>query len=231
MSTQKFTLDTCLESLRIHIRSLQRAGIRYDAGSKKPHPQEDQSAALRLSSLRAEATDCRRCGLCKSRTHVVFGEGSSEARLMFIGDAPDRDSDIHGQVFAGESGQLLTRIIEAIKLQRDQVYLTTVVKCIAFGGTPDDEATGACLPYLQKQIEIIQPEIICTLGPFAARILQSGQYRDTTPRGQKFHLGSITVMPTHHPELLLRKPELKKETWVDVQEIQRILDTQKPLGQ
>jgi DNA polymerase len=183
------------------------------------------SRAQLLETLRKESAECRRCPLCNGRTHVVFGEGNNEARLMFIGDAPDSASDTQGRAFAGESGQLLTRIIEAIKLQRSQVYLTTAVKCISPQGDPGDDALEACLPFLQRQIEIIQPDIICALGPVAARILQYPAARSVPQRGTLHRMGGILVMPTHHPELLLSRPELKNETWRDVQIIQRELES------
>lgn len=225
MPTQEPNLDDCIESLRLHIRSRQRTGLRFDVGSRRPEPSEQMSRAQMLETLRNESSDCRRCPLCNGRTHVVFGEGNNEARLMFVGDAPDSASDTQGRAFAGESGQLLTRIIEAIKLQRSQVYLTTAVKCIAPQGDPGDDALEACLPFLQRQIEIIQPEIICALGPVAARILQDPAAVSVPLRGTFHRMGTILVMPTHHPELLLSRPELKNETWRDVQIIQRELES------
>jgi uracil-DNA glycosylase len=225
MSTQQPTLNDCIESLRLHIRSRQRTGLRFDVGSKRPDPAKQMSRAQLLETLRNESADCQRCPLCNGRTHVVFGEGNDGARLMFVGDAPDSASDTQGRAFAGESGQLLTKIIEAIKLQRSQVYLTTAVKCIVPQGDPGDDALEACLPFLQRQIEIIQPDIICALGPVAARILQDPQAGSVPQRGTLHRMGSILVMPTHHPELLLIRPELKNETWKDVQIIQRELES------
>lgn len=222
MPPQQPTFDDCIESLRLHIRSLQRTGLRFDtAGRRKPAHQLSRSA--RLEALRKESSDCKRCKLCKGRTHVVFGEGNNEARLMFIGGTPNSASDTQGRPFAGESGQLLTRIIEAIKLRRDQVYLTSAVKCLAPQGEPGDDVIEACLPFLQQQIDIIQPEIICALGPIAARVLQGPGLGSDLLRGEMYRFGTILVMPTHHPELLLRRPELKNETWIDVQIIQKEL--------
>lgn len=225
MSKLPGTINDILESLRLHIRSLQRAGLRFDAVSSSRGHAQKSSCPDTLDSLRRQSTDCERCRLCNDRTHVVFGEGSSEARLMFVGDAPDHESDLQGRAFAGESGQLLTRIIEAIKLRRDQVYLTTVVKCRVTQGEPGDEAIEACAPYLQRQIELIRPAIICALGPTATRILHGDGTGDTPRRGKMFRRGDTLIMPTHHPELMLRKPELKGETWVDVQVIQRELES------
>ena len=183
----------------------------------------------RLEALRSASTDCRRCTLCSGRTHVVFGEGNAEARLMFVGDWPDSDSDLRGRPFAGESGQLLTRIIEAIQLKRNNVYLTSAVKCRVFEGEPVAESLQACLPFLQQQIDIIQPDIICALGPVAARAL-SAEGLGNPPRGSFYRFGNVPVMPTHHPELLLRRPELKKETWIDVQAVQHALASTQPRG-
>jgi DNA polymerase len=142
---------------------------------------------------------------------------------MFVGGAPDRASDARGRPFAGESGELLTRIIEAINLRRDQVYVTTAVKCFVPQGDPDDDCVEACLPLLHRQIEIIQPEIICALGPVAARALRAPGSQTAPPRGKMYQTGPVLVMPTHHPELLLHRPELKHETWIDVQIVERRL--------
>jgi len=151
---------------------------------------------------------------------------------MFVGGAPDDASDAQGRAFAGESGQLLARIIEAIKMQRDQVYLTTAVKCLSSPDDPGDEAIETCRSFLQRQIEIIQPEIICALGSVAARVLQDPADQKNTPeRGNFYPMGGILVMPTHHPELLLRRPELKKQVWDDVRMIQRELESCAPRSQ
>lgn len=223
MPIQQPTIDDCIESVRLHVRTLQRAGIKFDTAGRHPGPSNRHSHAARLALVREQSTGCKRCHLCKSRTNVVFGEGNSEARLMFVGGAPDREADAQGRCFAGQSGQLLTRIIEAINLQRDQVYLTNVVKCLVPQGDPGDDSIEACMPFLQQQIEIIQPDIICTLGPAAARALHAPGLTGEPPRGTLYRRGPMLVMPTHHPEMLLRRPELKSETWVDVQVIQREL--------
>jgi DNA polymerase len=223
MQTRHPSLDDCIESLRLHIRSLKRSGLRFAGAGISTRPTDQSSRAARLESLREQNADCKRCGLCTGRTNVVFGDGNSEARLMFVGDAPDRDSDAQGSCFAGESGHLLTRIIEAIKMQRSKVYLSSIVKCIVPQGEPGDDSIEACMPLLLQQIEIIQPDIICALGPVAARALQEPGLKGDPPRGEMFYRGHIPVMPTHHPELLLRRPELKQEAWIDVQVIQREL--------
>jgi len=147
---------------------------------------------------------------------------------MFVGSAPDSASDTQASPFAGESGELLTRIIEAIGLQRSQVYLTDAVKCLVPQDEPGDDTIGACRAILQRQIEIIQPEIICALGAVAARALQGLASAAIPGRGEFYRSGSALVMPTHHPKLLLSRPELKRETWIDVQRIQRELASRPP---
>lgn len=220
------SLHACIESLDLHIRCLQRAGLRLDVPApQRPRTASGLSPAQRLAALYRENAECRRCRLCSNRSHIVFGEGNAEARLMFVGEAPDSADDAQGRPFSGASGQLLTRIIEAIKMQRDQVYLTTAVKCCAGPDDPGDDAIEACRPILQRQIEIIQPAIICALGPSAARALQGQASGTAHARGQFYRIGTVQVMPTHHPELLLRRPELKQETWIDVQRIQRELES------
>jgi len=218
------SLPECIASLELHLRCLQRTGLRFDGLAAErtqtagaPAPEE------RLAELCSASAQCRNCRLCSGRTQVVFGQGSAEARLMFVGSAPDRDSDEQAIPFAGESGELLTRIIEAIGLQRPQVYLTDAVKCLAPQDDPGGEAIAACREILQRQIEIIQPEIICALGPVAARALQAQASGTVPARGEFYRAGKVLVMQTHHPELLLRRPELKRETWIDVQRIQREL--------
>jgi len=220
------SLHACIESLELHVRCLQRTGLRFDGlAAQRPRTACALKPDERLAALYREHAQCRRCRLCSNRTHIVFGEGNAEARLMFVGEAPDSASDANGRPFAGESGELLTRTIEAIRMQRGQVYLTTVVKCRAQPDDPGEDAIEACRPILQRQIEIIQPEIICALGPAAARALQ-GQASGANPaRGHFYRAGAIPVMPTHPPELLLLRPELKQETWIDVQRIQRELES------
>ncbi len=227
MNDSAASLHACIESLWLHLRCLQRAGLKFDALAA----QSGQTACAlapgeQLAALRSETADCRRCRLCSARTHVIFGEGSARARLMFVGSAPDSASDAQGRPFAGESGELLTRIIEAIGLQRSQVYLTDAVKCLApQQDDPGDDAGEACFPILKRQIEIIQPDIICALGPAAARTFREQASGAGPARGQFHRAGTMLVMPTHHPELLLRRPELKRETWIDVQRIQRELES------
>lgn len=220
------SLSDCLHSLEQHLRCMQRAGLKFDAvRDQSAQPFSASSPADRIGALRAETADCSACRLCSGRTHVVFGEGSPRARLMVVGGTPDSASDAQGRPFAGEGGELLNRILKAIDLQREGIYLTYAVKCLAAQEAGDD-SIHACTPILRRQIDIIAPDIICALGPLAARALHMAAEDCSEPgRGEFFQLGTARVMPTHDPGLLLRRPELKRETWIDVQRIQRELET------
>ncbi|MFO7671355.1 MAG: uracil-DNA glycosylase [Bacteroidales bacterium] len=156
-----------------------------------------------LEAIRAEIGDCRRCKLSHSRTHIVFGQGSPKARLMFIGEGPGQEEDRAGEPFVGAAGQLLTRIIQAINLTREAVYIANVVKCRPPGNrVPEPDEIATCLPFLERQIAAIRPDLICVLGACAAQSL----LRTTEPisrlRGRFFEVQGIRVMPTFHPAYL-----------------------------
>ena len=171
-----------------------------------------------LEAIRAAIGDCRRCKLSRSRTHIVFGQGNPNARLMFIGEGPGQEEDRAGEPFVGAAGQLLTRIIQAIHLTRESVYIANVVKCRPPGNrVPEPDEIATCLPFLERQIAAIRPELICVLGACAAQSL----LRTTEPisrlRGRFFEVGGTRVMPTFHPAYLLRNPEKKRAVWEDMQ--------------
>lgn len=175
-----------------------------------------------LEALQNEIGDCKLCNLCKSRTHIVFGEGNPKARLVFVGEGPGYDEDKSGRPFVGEAGQLLTRIIQAMKLSREEVYICNVVKCRPPGNrTPQPDEIRACMPFLKHQIALIQPEFICALGAVASQALLKTEVSISKLRG-KFHTyKNIKVMPTFHPAYLLRSPDKKREVWEDVQKIMK----------
>jgi DNA polymerase len=176
-----------------------------------------------LQAIREDIGDCQRCRLHSSRKNIVFGVGNPDARLVFVGEAPGADEDVQGEPFVGKAGQLLTRIIEAIKLQRADVYIANVVKCRPPGNRdPQDDEIQTCIPFLKKQLEVIQPHIICALGRIATRALLNTQQSITTLRGRFHELpNGIKVMPTYHPSFLLRYPEKKREAWEDMQKVQK----------
>jgi DNA polymerase len=182
-----------------------------------------------LAKLEESLANCKNCKLGENRKHVVFGEGIPNARLMFVGEGPGRDEDIEGRPFVGEAGKLLTRIIEnGMGLKREDVYICNVVKCRPPGNRdPEKEEIECCIPFLKKQINIIQPEVICTLGRIAARELLQRDFKITRERGRWQTFLNIPVMPTYHPAYIIRNPGreklLKKEVWEDIQKIMSFL--------
>jgi DNA polymerase len=177
-----------------------------------------------LAAVREELGDCHRCRLSKERQNIVFGEGNEKARLVFVGEGPGYEEDACGRPFVGKAGQLLTRIIAAIGMTRGEVYITNVVKCHPpqnRAPTPDEIA--CCYPFLAKQLHIIQPRVICTLGNAAAQTLLKTDAGITTIRGRFHSWEGTTVMPTFHPAYLLRNPERKRESWEDMKAIQKEL--------
>lgn len=183
--------------------------------------------ALALEDVKKELDDCQRCALGRLRTNIVFGEGNSKAEIVFVGEAPGGDEDIQGRPFVGRAGQLLTKIIEAMGLTRADVYICNILKCRPPGNrNPRPEEIAACEPILVKQLQAINPRVICALGTFAARTLLKTDVPITILRG-KFHAyHGIQLMPTYHPAYLLRNPGAKKQVWEDVQKIMKLLSGQ-----
>jgi DNA polymerase len=212
-----------LASLESHCQYLLRSGLRHiprPATVIRRQASAGGKPAL-LQRLRQEIGDCQRCKLCLHRTNIVFGEGNPDARLAFVGEAPGADEDIQGRPFVGNAGQLLTRIIEAIQLKRADVYIANIVKCRPPSNRdPEDDEIRTCLPFVQQQMAIIKPRIICTLGRIATRALLQTDRGITELRGKFHQLGDCNVMPTYHPSYLLRNQEKKRETWADMQMVQ-----------
>lgn len=178
-----------------------------------------------LQALRKEIGDCQRCKLSKNRTQIVFGVGNPVAELMFVGEAPGRDEDLQGEPFVGEAGQLLTKIIEAMGIKRQDVYIANVVKCRPPANrNPETDEIESCEPFLIRQLEIIKPEIICALGTFAAQTLLKTKEKISSLRGNFYNYHDIKVMPTYHPAYLLRNPAEKKLVWEDMQKIMKKLN-------
>lgn len=170
-----------------------------------------------LEDIRAHLGDCQRCKLCRSRTRIVFGAGNPQARLMFIGEGPGHEEDRAGEPFVGAAGQLLNRIIDAIRLNRQDVYIANVVKCRPPGNRlPEPEEIATCSPFLRRQIRAIRPWFLCTLGSCAAQTLLNTQEAVSRLRGRFFDYGGIRILPTFHPAYLLRNPEKKREVWADM---------------
>lgn len=184
---------------------------------------------LGMPELTELVSQCERCQLCREgRTQTVFGVGDPQADLMFIGEGPGADEDRQGIPFVGRAGKLLTKIIEAMGLAREQVYIANIVKCRPPGNrNPDKDEAAACLPYLQRQIQLIQPRIIVTLGATPMLYLL-GLKGIMKLRGQWQSYQGVAVMPTLHPAYLLRNPPAKREVWEDMQLVMRELGLKPP---
>ena len=178
-----------------------------------------------LGELRKEFQECVMCPLSRTRTQVVFGSGNPDAKLMFIGEAPGFDEDQQGAPFVGAAGQLLTKIILAMKLKREDVYIANCLKCRPPNNrNPLPTEIVTCQPILMRQIEIIKPQIICALGKFAAQTLLRSEESISRIRGRFFDWNGIKFMPTFHPAYLLRNPSDKKFVWQDMQKIMKELE-------
>lgn len=177
-----------------------------------------------LQDIRQELGDCHRCPLCQKRTHIVFGEGNPQARLAFVGEAPGADEDMQGRPFVGKAGQLLTKIIQAMGLTRQDVYICNILKCRPPSNrNPKPDEITTCEPFLVKQLQVIQPKVICALGTFAAHTLLKTEVPITVLRGRFHTYQGIHLMPTYHPAYLLRNPGAKKKVWEDMQMIMKTL--------
>ena len=173
-----------------------------------------------LDQLREHIGDCQRCKLAGGRTNLVFGVGNPEASLMFVGEGPGRDEDLEGEPFVGRAGQLLTEIItRGMKLRRADVYITNVVKCRPPNNrNPEPDEVARCFPFLNRQIDLVQPSVIVALGGVAAQLLLGVRTPITRMRGVWHEHRGIKVMPTFHPAYLLRNPAEKRVVWADIKQ-------------
>jgi len=177
-----------------------------------------------LEQVRAQMGECTLCKLHRGRHTIVFGVGNPKARLMFVGEAPGEDEDLKGEPFVGKAGQLLTKMIEAMGLGREDVYICNTVKCRPPNNrNPEPDELAACEPFLKGQLASVQPEAIVTLGKFAAQALLREQTPITRLRGQWREYEGIPVMPTFHPAYLLRSPQEKVKVWDDLQAVMKKL--------
>ena len=182
-----------------------------------------------MDVLRNSVLSCKVCQLARTRTNVVFGEGATRADLMFVGEAPGRDEDLKAMPFVGRAGQLLTKIIESIGLERKDVYIANILKCRPpENRNPLPGEIEKCLPNLLSQIDLIKPVVICALGKFAAQTLLKTETPISALRGKFHDYGGIKLMPTYHPAYLLRNPAAKKEVWQDMKLIARELGLKIP---
>ena len=236
------------QQLAEHLRFYQELGVggisrdrawRRREGSASPPPRStshrapstshvestQRPARSTLHVIREDIGDCTRCKLhAQGRTQIVYGVGNPNAELMFVGEAPGGDEDIQGIPFVGRAGQLLTKIIEAIGLKRDDVYIANVIKCRPPGNrNPDPDEVEACEPFLFRQIDAIQPRVIVALGTFAARTLLKTQDPISRLRGRVYEFRGAKLIPTFHPAFLLRSPDRKRDVWEDMKKVRALL--------
>ncbi|SEG15088.1 DNA polymerase [Caloramator fervidus] len=174
----------------------------------------------KLYELSKIVLNCKKCRLHLKRKNVVFGEGNPFTKVMFIGEGPGEEEDKTGRPFVGKAGQLLTKMIEAIGLKREEVYIANIVKCRPPNNrVPFDDEAYACLPYLRKQVALIRPKIIVCLGATASKYIIDKDIKITKDRGIWIKKGDFLIMPTYHPSALLRDPLKKKDAWEDFKKI------------
>ena len=222
-------MSSAARALRQHVEGLRALGVtavpRMPEAAVPGLPAGGPSKEEQLARLAREVERCRRCPLYRTRTHAVVSDGSPDARLVFVGEAPGRDEDLQGKPFVGAAGQLLTKMIEAMGLAREQVYICNVRKdSPPANRTPLPEEVEACLPFLQEQLAIIRPAVICVLGAVAAKALLGPHVAITKIRGEVRAYQGIPLVPTFHPAYLLRNPPAKKYAWADLKQVKRLLD-------
>jgi uracil-DNA glycosylase len=219
------------DELQAYVAWAGEAGLRILTPDAAPAaPPEPEKPAMKLQTLQeteASLQGCTRCKLHKGRHNIVFGVGDPHARLMFVGEAPGEDEDLKGEPFVGRAGQLLTKMIEAMGLSREQVYICNTVKCRPPNNrNPEPDELETCEPFLKGQLAAVKPAVIVTLGKFAAQAL----LREDTPisrlRGQWKEYEGIALMPTFHPAYLLRSPGEKGKVWDDLKQVMKKLGLQ-----
>ena len=181
--------------------------------------------------LMEEIYACDKCRLCRTRTNVVPGEGNPDARLMFIGEGPGRDEDLQGRPFVGRSGELLTRMIRGIGIEREQVYICNVVKCRPpQNRNPEPDEAAECLNYLRAQVGLVRPQVVVLLGKIACRYALQQEVSVMRQHGEWFERKGVWFIPTYHPSALLRNPALKRDSWDDFQKIREKLREMEAAG-
>jgi len=221
-----FVFEQIRERLRFY-GSLTSLGFPRSTEVEVPKPKPAPATPARhetLEEIRADLGECVRCRLSEKRTTIVFGVGNPKAELMFIGEGPGHEEDRQGIPFVGAAGQLLTKIIQAIDLTREQVYIANVVKCRPPNNRePEPDEAEACRPFLDRQIDAVRPKVICALGRVSALNLLRTDEGITRLRGRIFSYRGAKLVPTYHPAFLLRNPGKKRECWDDMKLIKRLL--------
>jgi uracil-DNA glycosylase len=189
----------------------------------------ERVASDSLERIRADIGDCKRCKLCEKRTNIVFGSGSATAELVFVGEGPGRDEDLQGLPFVGRAGKLLTQMIEAMGLRRDDVYICNVVKCRPpENRTPEPDEVATCSPFLFRQLNVIRPKVIVCLGAVAFQSLLGAKQSISRLRGQWLEFHGMPLLATYHPAYLLRNPNAKGDVWEDLKKVMAHLGLKPP---
>lgn len=229
MSEVELELFHVVEMLKANINELKESGMTYIPRFGQEREQMVNNVAINssiqtLENLRNEIGDCKRCKLCEGRTNIVFGVGDEKARLVFVGEGPGANEDEQGEPFVGRAGQLLTKMIVAMGLSREQVYICNVVKCRPpENRDPEPDEIASCEPFLKQQLAIIKPQIVVGLGRYACQTLLKTTTTMSKLRGVWHEYDGIKFMPTFHPAYLLRNPPAKKEVWEDLQAVMKEL--------
>lgn len=229
MQEWEIELFKICEQLKERLNLLQESGLSY---IPKTYNSEDIMNSTNkvtmpirvLEDVRNDIGDCTRCKLCRGRTNIVFGVGNPQADLVFVGEGPGAEEDKQGEPFVGRAGQLLTKMIQAMGLAREDVYICNVVKCRPPDNRdPEPDEIDACEPFLKQQLDIIKPKIIVGLGRYACQTLLKTTTAMSKIRGSWHEYNGIQFMPTFHPAYLLRNPPAKKEVWADLQQVMAAL--------
>ena len=220
---RKQTINDIVEEIDNTLKFMEGLGCRgFDCSAKSLDTLEKWGndvtiADETLVSIRTEIGNCKRCALCEKRTSIVFGAGDPRARLVFVGEGPGFEEDKSGEPFVGAAGKLLTKIIEAINLTREKVYICNIIKCRPPGNrNPMPDEIKTCFPFLKRQLLVIKPDFICALGTFAAQTLLETKQPISRLRGHFHDYMGIKVMPTYHPAYLLRNANKKRDVWEDM---------------
>lgn len=210
-----------------HVSALKESGVREIFAARRPGQREVSRA---LAEITKRVSLCELCPLHKTRTNTVPGQGNSAPEIMFVGEAPGADEDLQGVAFIGRAGQLLTKIIAAMGLTREQVFIGNILKCRPPNNRkPEPSEMAVCLPFLREQIALLVPKVIITLGATALEgLLQIDTVRITKMRGQWREFDGIPLMPTFHPSYLLHNPAAKSEVWMDMQSVLKRLGRSPP---
>ncbi|HYT99981.1 MAG TPA: uracil-DNA glycosylase [Gemmatimonadales bacterium] len=210
---------------RLPVSDLPPSGISFDPPGGDLFSADPLQQAASLDAVAALVSTCTKCRLCEARRHTVPGEGPGDARLVVVGEGPGRVEDETGRPFVGQAGELLTKILAAIDLPRERVFICNVVKCRPpENRVPQYDEIAACLPYLFRQIELVKPRAILAMGGTAAQTLLNTKQSLGALRNQLHRFRGIPVIVTYHPAALLRNPNWKKPTWDDVRIARRLLD-------